>query len=141
MIFSDRTFATFNAAKELPFDLEDALLLWLNKINNTNDRRIQKTKSPESSSEISPRRFRFKKDQKVDKPENLFPKLDDLQSDLADGKTLLSLVLFYCPDTLTHEGILFCFVSPLFSCQLDDLSICLEDLAFILLCDPLIFLR
>eukprot|EP00795_Rhopilema_esculentum_P008199 gene8199-14133_t len=98
-------FASFSAAKELPFDLEDALLLWLNKINSTNERWIHKSKSVEPNANESPRRFRFKKDQVLEKPSNWFPKLDDLQTDVANGKALLSLVYFYCPDVLSLESM------------------------------------
>ena len=104
MFAIDSTFASFSAAKELPFDLEDALLLWLNKINSTNERRIHKSRSVEPNANESPRRFRFKKDQVLEKPSNLFPKLDDLQTDVANGKALLSLVYFYCPDVLSLES-------------------------------------
>lgn len=98
------SFASFSAAKELPFDLEDALLLWLNKINTTNERRLRKSRSPEVSGNGSPGRFRFKRDHALEKSQTLFTKLDDLQMDLANGKALLSLLLFYFPDALSHES-------------------------------------
>ena len=98
------SFASFNAAKELPFDLEDALLLWINKVNSTNEKRIKKVRSPETSLNSSPGRFRFKRDQVLEKSLTLFPKLDDLQMDVSNGRALLSLLLFYCPDALSYES-------------------------------------
>ena len=99
-----RRFASFNAAKELPFDSEDAFLLWLNKINVTNDSKIQKKVPTSESKKESPRRFRFKRDQLIEKTPKLFPKIDDLQKDIADGKALLSLIMFYCPDVISTKG-------------------------------------
>ena len=98
------SFASFNAAKELPFDLEDALLLWLNKVNYSNERRVKKVRSPDASGNTSAGRFRFKRNQVLEKSWTLFPKLDDLQADVSNGKALLSLLLFYCPEALTYEG-------------------------------------
>jgi len=99
------SFASFNAAKELPFDLEDALLLWLNKVSATNEKRLRKARSPDASSAASSGRFRFRREQILARSPTLFPKLDDLQIDVANGKALLSLLLFYFPETLSHENI------------------------------------
>lgn len=98
-----RRISTFNACKELPFDLENAILLWLNKVNyvnNCNFGRIQEQK-PTNSEPI-----RARKDQLVEK--NVFPRVLSLQEALHDGKTLLSIILYYSSNTIKIEGVVLC---------------------------------
>ena len=111
------SFASFNAAKELPFDLEDALLLWLNKVSATNEKRLRKARSPDASSAASSGRFRFRREQILARSPTLFPKLDDLQIDVANGKALLSLLLFYFPETLSHESECLFVNRPAITCR------------------------
>eukprot|EP00794_Sanderia_malayensis_P011804 gene11804-13027_t len=106
-----RRFGTFNPSKEQPFDYEDAFLLWLNKISTTNNITVAKRKQSAVTDAVSgtnaepSRRFRFKRDQVIERAPKVFPKLDDFQRDIADGKSLLSLIVFYCPDALDIDLI------------------------------------
>ncbi|XP_066269162.1 calmodulin-regulated spectrin-associated protein 1-like isoform X1 [Branchiostoma lanceolatum] len=84
-----KKFATFNASQELPYDMEDALLFWLNKVGRTlQDRRGSK---------------------KVNAPEGGdpcgwdLPTLDDILKDLSDGRVLLAVLCFYCPNHIRPE--------------------------------------
>ena len=86
-----RGFGSFNAAKEMPFDVEDALILWLSKINEIN---IAQFKKGEYS---AVREF----------PSRLvtsFPMAKNICDSFGDTKTMLSLLLFYLPDTLKVES-------------------------------------
>ncbi|XP_078584672.1 calmodulin-regulated spectrin-associated protein 1-like [Branchiostoma floridae x Branchiostoma japonicum] len=85
-----KKFATFNASQELPYDMEDALLFWLNKVGRTlQDRRgSKKVNDPEGS----------------DPSGWDLPTLDDILKDLSDGRVLLAVLCFYCPNHICPEG-------------------------------------
>ena len=91
-----RNFSQFNASKELPFDLEDAVLLWMNKINEANISTHQKY-NIEASVKV-----RYHKDRLVEK--TVFPRVNHLNDCFIDGKTMLSLLLFYFPDVLLIDS-------------------------------------
>ncbi|XP_035659283.1 calmodulin-regulated spectrin-associated protein 1-B-like [Branchiostoma floridae] len=84
-----KKFATFNASQELPYDMEDALLFWLNKVGRTlQDRRgSKKANDPEGG----------------DPSGWDLPTLDDILKDLSDGRVLLAVLCFYCPNHIRPE--------------------------------------
>lgn len=98
VISAIRKFSTFNASKELPFDLEDALILWLNKVNQANMTHIQQQYKQQDKNLA-----RVAKSQLVER--KMFPLVTNLQSSLQDGKTLLSIILFYFEEYLTIDSI------------------------------------
>ena len=107
-----RRFSTFNAAKELPFDLESAVLLWLNKINFANTtlqmkQQIQQQQHQQQN--LNNERIRVRKDQLTEK--KVFPRVNSLKDVLCDGKTLLSIIVFYFNSAVNIEG------SFVFICQ------------------------
>lgn len=108
MLFQIRRFAPFNASKELPFDQEDALLLWLNKVSNTlNEKEINKQKLHAENllrDQDKAKRFRFRRDQLQPKAQTLFPTIDDLLKGVSDGQCLLGVVMFYFGDSIKLEG-------------------------------------
>ncbi|XP_057309333.1 calmodulin-regulated spectrin-associated protein 1-B-like isoform X2 [Hydractinia symbiolongicarpus] len=79
-----RNFSTYNASKELPFDLEDAFLLWINKVN------LSVENNSNRSHQQGAKKFR---------------QANDLKSCLRDSKMLLSLFSFYFPDVLNMNDI------------------------------------
>ncbi|XP_048590718.1 uncharacterized protein LOC5518363 isoform X4 [Nematostella vectensis] len=106
-----RRFASFNASRELPFDLEDALLLWVNKICTTlNESHLKQQKQHAEQllqNQDKAKRFRFRRDQLQPKIQSLFPVIDDLLKDLSDGQCLLAIIMFYHPDAIKFEDIHF----------------------------------
>ncbi|XP_078665716.1 calmodulin-regulated spectrin-associated protein 1-like [Branchiostoma floridae x Branchiostoma belcheri] len=80
-----KKFASFNASQELPYDMEDALLFWLSKVGRTlqDDRASKKVNDPEGSD---------------------LPVLDDILKDLNDGRVLLAVLCFYCPNHIHPAG-------------------------------------
>ena len=95
-------------SKELPFDLEDALLLWINKISlalNENQLRKQRQRAEQLlQNQDKAKRFRFRRDQLQPKVQTLFPVLDDLLKDISNGQSLLGIVVFYYPSAVKIEG-------------------------------------
>ena len=100
-----RTITTFNASKELPCDLEDALLLWMNKINQANISEYWKHKNEPHI--VADKKVRLHKNHLVEK--TLFPYVSDVNSCFKDGKTLLSLLIFYYPDLIAINSK-FCWI-------------------------------
>ena len=106
MIIS-RRFSTFSASRELPFDLEDALLLWVNKTNvAVNAKYTQTTQS--STGKLLRNREQVKKTglhSEVEPPVVVFPVIDDLLKGLCDGRSLLGVLMFYEPNVINIEGM------------------------------------
>ena len=104
-----RRFSTFSASRELPFDLEDALLLWVNKINvAVNAKYAQPT--PSSSGKLLRNRGQVKKAGLRSEDETaaaiVFPVIDDLLKGLCNGRPLLAVLMFYEPNVVNIEGTL-----------------------------------
>ncbi|XP_078381865.1 uncharacterized protein LOC144664608 isoform X5 [Oculina patagonica] len=104
-------FSSFNASKELPFDLEDALLLWINKICAAlNENQLKKQKQHAEQllqNQDKAKRFRFRRDQLQPKVQTAFPVMEELLKDISDGKSLLGIVMFYHPTVINLEDVRF----------------------------------
>lgn len=107
-------FSSFNASKELPFDLEDALLLWINKISAVlNENQLKKQKQHAEQllqNQDKAKRFRFRRDQLQPKVQTVFPLMEELLKDVSDGKSLLGIIMFYHPTVINIEGTLWCII-------------------------------
>ena len=101
-------FSSFNASKEQPFDLEDALLLWINKISAVlNENQLKKQKQHAEQllqNQDKAKRFRFRRDQLQPKVQTVFPLMEELLKDISDGKSLLGIIMFYHPTVINIEG-------------------------------------
>ncbi|KAJ7361843.1 hypothetical protein OS493_014485 [Desmophyllum pertusum] len=104
-------FSSFNASKELPFDMEDALLLWMNKLCAAlNDNQLKKQKQHAEQllqNQDKAKRFRFRRDQLQPKVQTAFPLMEELLKDISDGKSLLGIILFYHPTVINLEDVRF----------------------------------
>lgn len=104
-----RRISSFNASRELPFDLEDSLLLWINKVCSAlNSQQLKKQKVQAEQlllNQDKAKRFRFRRDQLQPKVQSTFPSLEDLLKDISDGQCLLGIVLFYQPQALDIQGL------------------------------------
>ncbi|KAK5852415.1 hypothetical protein PBY51_023884 [Eleginops maclovinus] len=127
VVSSVRRFSNFSASKEQPFDLEDAMVFWINKVNIKMREILEKElkmkqhlmESPSHQKpdilhalacslyepmEIS-QMVRYRRDHLSGRTLQHFPLLDDLLKDVCDGTALLSVVHFYCPDLIRLEDI------------------------------------
>ena len=50
------------------------------------------------------KRFRFRRDQLQPKVQIAFPMMEELVKDISDGKSLLGVIMFYHPTTISIEG-------------------------------------
>ncbi|XP_028405927.1 calmodulin-regulated spectrin-associated protein 1-B-like isoform X2 [Dendronephthya gigantea] len=101
-----RRFSTFSASRELPFDLEDALLLWINKTNMAvNAKYTQPNQS--MTGKLLRNREQVKKTglRSDDDTVIVFPIIEDLLKGLCNGRSLLGVLMFYEPNVINFEDI------------------------------------
>ena len=97
-----KNYGSFNASRELPFDLEDALLLWVNKVCHYAVKQLTDVPKKEDGKALDARQRRRLRS-KVEQIQ--LPFMDDLVKDLSDGRCLGVLTSFYLPDALCMPGI------------------------------------
>ncbi|KAM8759500.1 calmodulin-regulated spectrin-associated protein 1-B isoform 3-T3 [Acanthopagrus schlegelii] len=107
VVASVKRFSTFSASKELPFDLEDAMVFWINKVNmkmrEITEREHKVKHHPLESP--SHQKVRYRREHASGKQLPFFPLLEDLMRDVCDGAALLTVVHCYCPDLMKLEDI------------------------------------
>ncbi|KAM4746547.1 calmodulin-regulated spectrin-associated protein 1-B isoform 2-T2 [Anableps anableps] len=107
VVASVKRFSTFSASKELPFDLEDAMVFWINKVNmkmrDVTEREHKVKHHPLESP--SHQKVRYRREHASGRQLPFFPLLEDLMRDVCDGAALLTVVHYYCPDIMKLEDI------------------------------------
>ncbi|KAM4634070.1 calmodulin-regulated spectrin-associated protein 1a [Polymixia lowei] len=127
VVSSVKRFSNFSASKDLPFNLEDAMVFWINKVNikmrEISDKELKmKQHLLDSPGHQKPdimhalahcllepvefsRVVRYRRDHLSGRTLQHFPLLDDLMKDLSDGTALLAVMHFYCPEVMRLEDI------------------------------------
>ncbi|XP_032395350.1 calmodulin-regulated spectrin-associated protein 1a isoform X4 [Etheostoma spectabile] len=107
VVSSVKRFSNFSASKELPFDLEDAMVFWINKVNIKMREIMEKELKMKQHLMESPshQKVRYRRDHLSGRTFHHFPLLDDLLKDVCDGMALLALIHFYCPELIRLEDI------------------------------------
>ncbi|KAF1377705.1 hypothetical protein PFLUV_G00203510 [Perca fluviatilis] len=118
VVSSVKRFSNFSASKELPFDLEDAMVFWINKVNIKMRELVEKELKMKQhlmeppSHQKSPSKWywklvpvRYRRDHLSGRTLQHFPLLDDLLKDVCDGMALLAVIHFYCPELIRLEDI------------------------------------
>lgn len=107
VVASVKRFSTFSASKELPFDLEDAMVFWINKVNvkmrEITEREHKVKHHPLESP--SHQKVRYRREHGSGRQVPFFPLVEDLMRDVCDGAALLTVVHYYCPDHMKIEDI------------------------------------
>ncbi|XP_015211060.2 calmodulin-regulated spectrin-associated protein 2a isoform X2 [Lepisosteus oculatus] len=112
-------YSPFFPDSDMPYDTEDAVTSWINKVNeHLKDIIIQEQKMRESQcSDIaggprSPTKWywklvpaRYRKEQALPKQMPCIPPVDNLLKDSTDGSALAALIHFYCPEIVKLEDI------------------------------------
>uniref|UniRef100_A0A8C5ARE3 CKK domain-containing protein n=1 Tax=Gadus morhua TaxID=8049 RepID=A0A8C5ARE3_GADMO len=106
VVASVKRFSTFSASKELPFDLEDAMLFWINKVNMKMREYTEREHKVKQHPLESPghQKVRYRREHGGGRLLPFFPVMEDLMKDVCDGAALLSVVHYYCPDVMKLEG-------------------------------------
>ncbi|XP_051534210.1 calmodulin-regulated spectrin-associated protein 1a isoform X1 [Myxocyprinus asiaticus] len=124
---SVKRFSNFCASKELPFDMEDAMLFWINKVilkmRELSEKEF-KMKQPLVDSPchqkpdlmnalahcmLEPVEFsrvvRYRRDHLSGRPFPHLAVMEDLMKDVCDGAALLTVIHFYCPEIMRLDDI------------------------------------
>ncbi|KAM7415757.1 hypothetical protein PAMA_018019 [Pampus argenteus] len=107
VVASVKRFSTFSASKELPFDLEDAMVFWINKVNTKMREMTEREHKIKHHPLESPshQKVRYRREHASGRQLPFFPLLEDLMRDVCDGAALLTVVHYYCPDLMKLEDV------------------------------------
>ncbi|KAM5145897.1 calmodulin-regulated spectrin-associated protein 1 [Mantella aurantiaca] len=107
VVASVKRFSTFSASKELPYDLEDAMVFWINKVNLKMREILEKEQRLKQQIIESPshQKVRYRRDHPSNRHLPYFPLLEDLMKDISDGAALLAVIHFYCPEQMKLDDI------------------------------------
>ncbi|XP_062260287.1 calmodulin-regulated spectrin-associated protein 2 isoform X1 [Platichthys flesus] len=95
--------------QELPYDTEDAITTWINKVNEhlrdilVEEQKLRETSVQESNTATHKARYRREYGQQRSAPS--LPLVDNLLKDNTDGCALTALLHFYCPQAIRLEDI------------------------------------
>uniref|UniRef100_A0A8C9TBB5 Calmodulin regulated spectrin-associated protein family, member 2a n=1 Tax=Scleropages formosus TaxID=113540 RepID=A0A8C9TBB5_SCLFO len=101
-------YASFYPDGDVPYDTEEAVTCWINKVNEylkdiiVNEQKARENQSTETSGGS---RARYRKEQSLPRQVPWIPLVDNLLKDCADGCALAALLHFYCPDIVKLEDI------------------------------------
>ncbi|KAH0520072.1 Calmodulin-regulated spectrin-associated protein 2 [Microtus ochrogaster] len=101
-------YSAFFQATDLPYDIEDAVMYWINKVNeHLKDIMEQEQKSKEHHTAEAPggQKARYRKEQTLLKQLPCIPLVENLLKDGTDGCALAALIHFYCPGVVRLEDI------------------------------------
>ncbi|XP_066547719.1 calmodulin-regulated spectrin-associated protein 2a isoform X3 [Amia ocellicauda] len=101
-------YSPFYPDVDMPYDTEDAVTSWINKVNeHLKDIIIQEQKIREAqcSEPSGGPRARYRKEQAMPRQIPCIPPVDNLLKDSTDGCALAALIHFYCPDIVKLEDI------------------------------------
>ncbi|KAK2509538.1 hypothetical protein MC885_001085 [Smutsia gigantea] len=107
VVASVKRFSTFSASKELPYDLEDAMVFWVNKVNLKMREITEKEVKLKQQLLESPahQKVRYRREHPSTRQPPHFPLLEDLMRDGRDGAALLAVVHYYCPEQMKLDDI------------------------------------
>ncbi|XP_049444075.1 calmodulin-regulated spectrin-associated protein 2a isoform X4 [Epinephelus fuscoguttatus] len=103
-----RQYSSSDPEVETPYDTEDAVTTWINKVNEylkeviSQEQRKRETQSAEPAG--SPR-ARYRKEQASTQSVPWIPPVDNLLKDSTDGSALGALLHFYCPQLLPLDDV------------------------------------
>ncbi|KAG5276239.1 hypothetical protein AALO_G00129600 [Alosa alosa] len=114
-----RQYSTMYPDGDTPYDTEDAVTSWMNKVNEylkdiimQEQRRRENQSTEPAGSPRSPTKWywklvpaRYRKEQVLPKTVPWIPPVDNLLKDSTDGCALAALLHFYCPDIVKLEDI------------------------------------
>ncbi|XP_039182993.1 calmodulin-regulated spectrin-associated protein 1 isoform X1 [Crotalus tigris] len=118
VVASVKCFSTFSASKELPYDLEDAMIFWINKVNlkmreiTEKEIKLKQQLLESPGHQKSPSKWywklvpvRYRRDHLSSRQLPFFPLLEDLMKDCSDGAALLAVIHYYCPEQMKLDEI------------------------------------
>uniref|UniRef100_A0A3B4ZMU6 Calmodulin regulated spectrin associated protein family member 2 n=1 Tax=Stegastes partitus TaxID=144197 RepID=A0A3B4ZMU6_9TELE len=103
-----RQYSSCNPEAETPYDTEDAVTTWINKVNEYLKDVVaqeQRKKEIQTAEPAGSPRARYRKEQALTQPAPWIPPVDNLLKDSTDGSALGALLHFYCPQLLPLDDV------------------------------------
>uniref|UniRef100_A0AAQ5Y745 Calmodulin regulated spectrin-associated protein family, member 2a n=1 Tax=Amphiprion ocellaris TaxID=80972 RepID=A0AAQ5Y745_AMPOC len=103
-----RQYSSSNPEVETPYDTEDAVTTWINKVNEYLKDVVaqeQRKKESQTAEPAGSPRARYRKEQALTQPAPWIPPVDNLLKDSTDGSALGALLHFYCPQLLPLDDV------------------------------------
>ncbi|KAK7945706.1 hypothetical protein WMY93_001434 [Mugilogobius chulae] len=92
--------------QELPYDTEDAIITWINKVNeHLRDILVEEHKLKEAAFQDNTQKARYRRELSQQRSVPILPLVDNLLKDNTDGGALTALLHFYCPQAIRLEDI------------------------------------
>lgn len=89
-----------------PYDTEDAIITWINKVNeHLRDILVEEHKLREAAGQDNNQKARYRREHVQQKIVPALPLVDNLLKDNTDGCALTALLHFYCPQAVRLEDI------------------------------------
>ncbi|XP_014822848.1 PREDICTED: calmodulin-regulated spectrin-associated protein 2 isoform X3 [Poecilia mexicana] len=100
-------YSSGDSEEERPYDTEDAVTTWINKVNEylKDVAQEQKKKETLSAEQTGSPRARYRKEQASTQLAPWIPPVDNLLKDSTDGSALGALLHFYCPQLLPLDDV------------------------------------
>ncbi|XP_022091173.1 calmodulin-regulated spectrin-associated protein 1-B-like isoform X7 [Acanthaster planci] len=102
-----RRITTFNASSELPFDLENALVFWVNKVCVAARHRMERERrsQQEQAMQTQAQKVRIKRQHLQLKEMPGVPIIKNVTKDISDGRSLCLLIHYYCPQHFSLDDV------------------------------------
>ncbi|XP_047666014.1 calmodulin-regulated spectrin-associated protein 2a isoform X4 [Tachysurus fulvidraco] len=101
-------YSTDCADGDTPYDTEDGVISWMNKVNEYLKEIIIQEQSRREAQRAEPLEIpkaRYRKEQTLPKTVPWIPPVDNLLKDSTDGCALAALLHFYCPDLIKLDDV------------------------------------
>uniref|UniRef100_A0A669B363 Calmodulin regulated spectrin-associated protein family, member 2a n=1 Tax=Oreochromis niloticus TaxID=8128 RepID=A0A669B363_ORENI len=93
------------AEVETPYDTEDAVTTWINKVNEYLKEIVAQEQRKKETQVLYVLQARYRKEQASTQPVPWIPPVDNLLKDSTDGSALGALLHFYCPQLLPLDDV------------------------------------
>ncbi|KAM4642656.1 calmodulin-regulated spectrin-associated protein 2 [Discoglossus pictus] len=103
-------YSPFFQATELPYDIEDAVTYWINKVNGHLKGIIEQEQRLKEQQNMDPstgQKARYRKEHTLFKQLPCIPLMENILKDGTDGCAISALIHFYCPELVRLEDICF----------------------------------
>ncbi|OCT82967.1 calmodulin-regulated spectrin-associated protein 2 isoform X2 [Xenopus laevis] len=103
-------YSPFFQAADLPYDIEDAVIYWINKMNGHLKgilEQEQRLKMQQSLDPNTTQKARYRKEQNLFKQLPCITLMENILKDGTDGCAISALIHFYCPEVIRLEDICF----------------------------------
>ncbi|XP_044157199.1 LOW QUALITY PROTEIN: calmodulin-regulated spectrin-associated protein 2 [Bufo gargarizans] len=103
-------YSPFFQTADLPYDIEDAVMYWINKVNGHLKgilEQEQRVKEQQNMDLSVTQKARYRKEQNLYKQLPCIPLMENILKDGTDGCAIAALIHFYCPEVIRLEDICF----------------------------------